>query len=109
MLLYLPYSSVTCLALSCFRKGDTELSDQSDDTLVHSTQFAKESVPTQLVSHQDQEAFEDETYRVAEDGTVDAFTCPKKPQKSQIKSAHLKPGGSLFNVLARLHSGHLHD
>jgi len=37
---------------------------------------------------------------------VDAFTCPKNPQKSQIRSAHLKFGGNRTRVLDRLQRGH---
>lgn len=40
--------------------------------------------------------------------TVIVFTCAKNPQKSQMRSAHLKFGGKSFNVLGRLHLGHMH-
>ena len=37
--------------------------------------------------------------------TVDAFTWARYPQKSQIRSAHLKFGGSRTSVFDRLHFG----
>ncbi len=40
--------------------------------------------------------------------TVHALTCAKKPQKSHIKSAHLKLAGSRLSVLDRLHLGQAH-
>lgn len=37
--------------------------------------------------------------------TVQALTCARNPQKSHIRSAHLKFAGSRLNVLDRLHFG----
>lgn len=39
---------------------------------------------------------------------VAVFTCAKNPQKSQIKSAHLKFTGNRFSVFDFLHLGQLH-